>query len=323
VATLRELREQLIREYFPRLTDLRTQVQITYWSENHLIPQPLLAILPFGRTLGTSTFNSYITWQRPEIVEASRRSLLYWSLVNNRSLPNLLAEQTTLFHDDTFFWHYYVPAKNQEIVESIQNGNRIRFLSRFHLSQTQIELEFSEIQLLTTSTPPQLVYTDSEDHTYTWSRQAWEVTILNRNQTSLDPQEFVIPVGPNPFGRETQYQETLAQLLEYTDDLRVDPHYWDSLSTTPAGDFARTRVNTPSTPPPGLTPASPIPSEPVRAHISFVPTCLCGIDLCECDYKYPDTPPTPPSVFLWKPREERRPIAGLHYQHHRNSLQSG
>ena len=323
MATLRELREQLIREYFPRLTDLRTQVQITYWSENHFIPQPLLAILPFGRTLGPSAFNSYVTWQRPEIVEASRRSLLYWSLVNNRSLPNLLAEQTTLFHDDTFFWHYYVPAKNQEIVESIQNGNRIRFLSRFHLSQTQIELEFSEIQLITTSVLPQLVYTDSEEHIYKWSRSAWEVTILNRNQMALNPQEFVVPVGPNPFGRETQYQETLAQLLEHTDDLRVDPHYWDSLSTTPAGDFTQTRVNTPSTPPPGLTPASPTLSEFRRARTLPVPTCVCGIDLCECTYMYPDTPPTPPSIFLWKPTEDRRPVPGLHYQRSNSSSRSG
>jgi hypothetical protein len=173
-------------------------------------------------------------------------------------------------------------------------------------------LEFSELQLISNPELPRLVYTDSEEHVYKWNQSSWRVTILNRNPNPINPPDFVIPVGPNLFGREVRYRETLAELLEHTDDLRVDPKYWASVDNTPS-----------RTPVPDLTPASPTLSEFQATRLLSVPTCHCGIDLCECDYKYPDTPPTPPSVFLWKPREERRPIAGLHYQRHRNSLQSG
>src|SRR5260221_13502324 len=62
--------------------------------------------------------------------------------------PTIEPLSPPLFFDETFFWHYYVPAKAQEIKDNLHNGLRVRFLSRFHLSQTQIEVEFNEVRLL-------------------------------------------------------------------------------------------------------------------------------------------------------------------------------
>ena len=86
--------------------------------------------------------------------------------------------QLALFHDETFLWHYSVPRQRQEILYQIRNGNRVRFLSWFFLSQTKIELEFSEIRLL--SIGEQLVYTDSKEYTYDWVTSMWETHILLR-----------------------------------------------------------------------------------------------------------------------------------------------
>ena len=231
MANLSQLREQIIRDYFPHVVNLRTQVQLSSWSENQIVPRPLIALLPFGRTLDPVQYDQYLVWVLPEIVETSRRSLLYWTITNAWEPNDLFDEQISIFFDEVFFWHYYVSAKVEEIIQSIQNGNRIQFLSCFHLSQTQIELEFNEIQLLTTE-PPQLVYTDCEEHIYSWSRRFWHTHTLSRNPSLLDPQEFTIPPFRQTIGRDPEYQETLQRILSHPDDIRLNPLYWDSNGST-------------------------------------------------------------------------------------------
>ncbi len=60
---LEQVQEQILREQFPQITNLRNQVHISYWSDYHLISQPLLNHLPFGRSLGPTTFYQYIDYQ--------------------------------------------------------------------------------------------------------------------------------------------------------------------------------------------------------------------------------------------------------------------
>jgi len=38
-------REEILRQTYPRIANLQEQVQLTYWSEHHLVPQDLLDIL--------------------------------------------------------------------------------------------------------------------------------------------------------------------------------------------------------------------------------------------------------------------------------------
>ena len=82
MVNLSQLREQIIRDYFPHVIDLYTQVQLSSWSKNQIVFHPLLALLPFGRTLDPVQFDQYLVWVLPEVVETLRRSLLYWTITN-------------------------------------------------------------------------------------------------------------------------------------------------------------------------------------------------------------------------------------------------
>ena len=116
-------REQLVRDYYPAICNLRRQPQISLWSDHHLVPQPLFDLLPFGRALSPTTFYSYCDYTLASVVEAASRNLLYWTLSGARHFNNHPAEHIHLFFDDTFFWHYYVPAKRETITQAIREGN--------------------------------------------------------------------------------------------------------------------------------------------------------------------------------------------------------
>ena len=130
-----EVQEQLVREYFPHIVDLQEQVQLVYWSDFHFISKNLLDLLPFGRLLGGRCFYSYIDYQLGPIKDEARRNLLYWTLGDVRRFDRQPADQITHSYDKTFFWHYIVPPQHHKIIIQLIRGNRIRFLSRFHLSQ--------------------------------------------------------------------------------------------------------------------------------------------------------------------------------------------
>ena len=142
---LSQAQVQIIRGQFPQLADLRNQVHLTYWSEQHFITQDLLRQLPFGRLLSATSFYHYVDFQLRDLVTAARRNFVLWALIRICQYNQSLVNQIALFYDDTFFWHYSIPANCSEILTQIQHGSRIRFLSHLHLSQTKIELEFNEI----------------------------------------------------------------------------------------------------------------------------------------------------------------------------------
>ena len=126
----------------------------------------------------------------------AQRTLTLWALIGVRQYNGSLVDQLALFHDETFLWHYSVPPKRQEILYQIRNGNRVRFLSRFFLSQAKIELEFSEIRLL--SSGDQLVYTDSKEYTYSWVTSMWDTHVHNLEFSLINPHVFTLPVTIDP-----------------------------------------------------------------------------------------------------------------------------
>ena len=140
-----EVQEQLVREYFPHIVDLQEQVQLVYWSNFHFVSKTLLDLLPFGRLLGGRHFYSYVDYQLGPIKDKARRNLLYWTLGDVRRFDGQPANQITLSYDETFLWHYIIPLQRREIIIQLICGNRIRFLSQFHLLQEKVEVEFSEI----------------------------------------------------------------------------------------------------------------------------------------------------------------------------------
>jgi len=65
---IQEIREEFLREAGFNLTNLRNQVQLTYWSEQHFITQSLIELLPFGEILSDIRFYSYVDYSLDELV---------------------------------------------------------------------------------------------------------------------------------------------------------------------------------------------------------------------------------------------------------------
>ena len=156
-------------------------------------------------------------------------------------------------------------------MQSLYNGNRVRFLSWFHLSETQIEVEFNEIWLLENlGERPQLVYTNSKEYTYKWTMQQWDITIWNPEMTLIKPQIFTIPIStPNTLERDAEYQEQLDKLLEQTSNFFISTKYWNSVESTETESQSSSPLPTFFFSPPSL---------PMLAVFQ------CGINLCRCNY---------------------------------------
>ena len=75
-----EAQAQALREQFPNIADLRYQVHVTYWSEQHLVTQDLLDLLPFGRILSATAFYHYTDFQLDDLVAEAQRNLVLWVL---------------------------------------------------------------------------------------------------------------------------------------------------------------------------------------------------------------------------------------------------
>jgi len=126
---IQEICEEFLREASFDLTDLRTQVQLTYWSEQHFITKGLLELLPFGEILSDIRFYSYVNYSLDELISKANQTLLYWRLSGITQYNGTLVNQLSLFYDETFLWHYSMPSYWEEIHLQIQSGHRVRFLS--------------------------------------------------------------------------------------------------------------------------------------------------------------------------------------------------
>jgi len=312
-------REELLRQTYPRIADLQEQVQLTYWSEHHLVPQDLLDILHFGRLFSAQSFYRFIDFQLVDLLNAARRCTAYWQLSGAHNFDQSPATQISLFYDETFLWHYFVPSHRPEVITQIQAGHRIRFLSRFFVSEAKVEVEFNEIRLQTNPSGEfdpanlyQIVYSDERILTYHWNNRVWNTNLLTPATTLIDPSSYyTLPITrPNTQGRDTEYLERFQRILLEPDLLSLDSSYHDSVDST----LPPTLVGTPQSSPPS-TPESVYWRAREITFLNDNPDlCFCGIDLCCCDSRHPGTPPTPLGIHLWDPRFFRAgPIEGLHY----------
>ena len=108
--------EEILRCIYPRIANLQEQVQLTCWSEHHLVPQDLLDVLPFGCPFRAISFYWYIDYQLVDILTAARHCTAYWLLSRAHNFDQTPVTQLSLFYDETFFWHYFVPSIWQEII---------------------------------------------------------------------------------------------------------------------------------------------------------------------------------------------------------------
>ena len=86
---IQEICEEFLREAGFDLTDLRNQIQLMYWSEQHFITQGLLELIPFGEILSDIRFYSYVDYSLDELVSKANQTLLYWRLsgITNMTEP--------------------------------------------------------------------------------------------------------------------------------------------------------------------------------------------------------------------------------------------
>jgi len=318
--------EEFLRELALNLVNLRNQIQLTYWSEQHFITQELLDLIPFGEILSDVRFYSYVDYSLDELVSKANSTLLYWRLSGVTQYDGTSVDQLSLFYSETFLWHYSAPSYWEEICLQLQSGHRVRFLSRFLLSQTEIEVEFNEIRLQTNFDDDfQFVYTDSNTYQYKFTNPRWQPIHTILLFPLINPPTFSLPIMvPNTLRRETEYQAYLNQVQGLPNNIHIQDHYWDSVDSTPANTLGPTHVNTPST---GSdtdywTPTNfqfTSPTLESRSTSSARP-CTCGTDVCYCDTRQPRTPPMPASISLWNPKYSNQPINGLHYN---RTLQTG
>jgi len=284
-----------------------------------LVPQDLLDILPFSRLFSAQHFYHYIDYQLVDILNTARHCTAYWQLSGAHNFDQSPATQISLFYNETFFWHYFVPSHRPEIITQIQARHRIRFLSRFYVLETKVEVEFNEIRLQTnpsrefTSTNLyQFIYSDEQILTYQWNNCAWTTDLLTPHTSLIDPpSHFTLPITqPNTQGRDTEYLERFQCILLEPDLLTLNSSYHNSMNSC----LPPTLVGTPQSSPPSIPESVYQHSQEITFSNDNPDLCFCRIDLCRCNSYYPRTPPTPLGIHLWDPRFFRAgPIEGLHY----------
>jgi len=126
---IQEIHKEFLREAGFNLTDLRNQIQLTYWSEQHFITQSLIELLPFGEILSDIRFYAYVDYSLDELISKANQTLLFWRLSGITQYNGTPVTQLSLFYDKTFLWHYSAPSYREEIRSQIQSGHRVRFLS--------------------------------------------------------------------------------------------------------------------------------------------------------------------------------------------------
>jgi len=126
---IQEIQEEFLREAGFNLTDLRNQIQLTYWSEQHFITKELLDLIPFGEILSDIHFYSYINYSLDKLISKANQMLLFWRLSGVTQYDRTPLDQLSLFYDETFLWHYSAPSYQEEIHSQLQSGHRVRFLS--------------------------------------------------------------------------------------------------------------------------------------------------------------------------------------------------
>jgi len=103
---IQEIQDKFLQEAGFNLSDLRTQVQLTYWSEQRFITQSLIELLPFGEILSDIRFYSYVDYSLDKLISKANQTLLYWRLSGITQYDRTPITQLSLFYDETFLWHY-------------------------------------------------------------------------------------------------------------------------------------------------------------------------------------------------------------------------
>jgi hypothetical protein len=273
-----------LQTWYPEetLIDVSRSELIDCWSNASKLLKDLYNLLPFGEALLPSQFEELVDQDLPKISRVAQEQLLYWHLSSATTIANHPVENILLWNKDDYFWFYHIPPREIELIAQILNGRRIRYLERFRLDYTEIQLTFQEIRLASHANGHRLAITEGREYTYKWANNTWENTLENPDQRLVDP-----------------------RILHLPPDAPSDPAIIDFANTR---RFFEEEQLPPSSPPSPTTSDSLATGWGVTSdQWNRTTSCWCsGKEICDCGYR-PDTPPTPPSVVLWAPGQAYLP----------------
>ena len=151
-----------------------------------------------------------------------------------------------------------------------------------------------------------VVYMDSKEYTYDLRTNVWDITVHNLDNNLIDPGIYTHTPQFLSTLRETKHQAYYEQIRNDS-DLILTADYWASIDSTEVPSL----TSHASTPLSKYQRSRDLDQRASPAKISEY--CHCRIDDCYCDIYVPGTPPTPPYIILWKPKELPQPIEGLHW----------
>ncbi len=179
---------------------------IDSWSEGSLVINKLLELLPFGRTLSPAEYSKFQS-NLPRIASAAQEQLLYWHL-SQSTAPNNHPFKTLLLWNN--LWFYTIPLHEQDLIDQLQDGVCIRYLEKFQLSHSQIEIDIQDLRLVTAPQGHQLVTAEGKELTYKWNDSTWTTMQENLDQRLVDPTVYYLPPS----------EPTNVEILEFAKDRR-------------------------------------------------------------------------------------------------------
>ena len=284
-------RERQLQTYYPEetLVDVSQDPYVESWTDTSspLVLRKLQELLPFSQVLGSQEYDYLVDQTLPRIVEAAQEQLLYWHLSSVTNIYNYTADAVLLWNSDTYLWFLQVYPDQDSLIQRILGGENIRYLERFRLDYSEIQLSFLEIRLVTKSGNHRLIITEGREHTYQWTRSYWENTLENPDHRLVNPEVRHFPPASLEELSLSRFSSEGATTQEQVNERLLDQDLPPSSPPSPAPSSAAHWEGQPALTLPGV-----IQTE-----------CWCEKeDICTCGYKYPDTPPTPPYIVLWEPR---------------------
>ena len=268
------------------LVDVSQDPLVESWTDPPFVLRKLRELLPFSQVLGSQEYDYLVDQTLPRIVEAAQEQLLYWHWSSATNVYNYPADAVLLWNSDTYLWFLQVYPEQDSLVRRILRGERIKYLERFRLDYSEIQLSFQEIRLVTQEGNHRLVITEGREHMYQWTRSYWETTLENPDHRLVNLEVHHFPPASLEELSLSRFSSKGATTQEQVNERLL---YQDL---------------------PPSSPPSPAPSSAAHWEEQTAPTlpviiqtdCWCEKeDICTCSYKYPDTPPTPPYIVLWEP----------------------
>ena len=171
-------------------TPLKT---IDSWSKGSLVLNKLIDLLPFGQVLSPAKYSELVGHDLPRIASAAQEQRLYWHLAQATAPNNHPFETLLLWNNDDYLWFYHIANREEDIIEQIQQGVHFRYLEKFCLSHSQIEIDIQDLHLATTPEGLHIVTAEGKELMYKWNDSTWTTTWENLDQRLLDLTVYYYP----------------------------------------------------------------------------------------------------------------------------------